>query len=480
MSWLARIFANALARRLAAVIVAFAFGCLASQYATAQDYSDCFNQEIPGDSSTYCPTIADAHRMVTAAAKYHGTEWAKPGSCNGNGACYAEYRGVFGNRLAERHYRSGCEAGKEFNPLRGICQTTCASRSPETVSYKEMIPNGSYSCSDGCTARITETGDGTYTKIYLGGEESKCGVLPNDCSSFGAGYTMNFATSMCQPPVVECQENDVKDPISGTCTQGCEPGKIMDAAGVCKQKEEHCPPGNVKSPSGGCLPGDGQCAAGEVKGKDGTCKRDADGDGEPDAGEEDGTSDPTFSGGDSCNSPPACSGSPILCGQARIQWRIDCNTRKDVTVTGGACSAMPVCIGKNCDALEYTQLLMQWRTACAVEKLASKDGEGGEGEDGIKDHLTAMKQAEVNALRSLGQDDGHADVDPSDIWAKDSDYGDNKLDSGLFGGGGGSCSFSFTIGGEVITPPPQFWRIVSIIHWLLIASAYLWVASKLG
>ena len=96
-------------------------------------------------------------------------------------------------------------------------------------------------------------------------------------------------------------------------------------------------------PDGKCLPGDGQCAAGEVRGPDGTCKKDGDGDGQPDdPGDKD-----TFAGGDDCSVPPSCGGSPIMCGQARIQWRIDCNTRKNRNIAGGTCNTMPVCTGES-------------------------------------------------------------------------------------------------------------------------------------
>lgn len=139
---------------------------------------------------------------------------------------------------------------------------------------------------------------------------------------------------------------------------------------------------------------------GEARGKDGTCKRDDNNDGMPDEEEEEGDSDnkdgKKFSGGDGCDSPPTCSGDAIMCGQARIQWRIECNTRNDAKVGGGACGAggVPICTGKNCNAVEYAQLVQQWRTACAVEKLAG-NGTGeqpgwtkvtGNGMDGMPEH----------------------------------------------------------------------------------------------
>lgn len=206
----------------------------------------------------------------------------------------------------------------------------------------------------------------------------------------------------------------------------------MDANGVCKPKEDQCPPGNVKSPTGGCLPGDGQCAVGEVKGKDGTCKRDADGDGKPDAGEDEGTTDETFSGGDSCDAPPACSGSPIMCGQARIQWRIDCNTRKNRQITGGACSAMPMCVGRDCDAMEYSQLLMQWRTACALEKAKSGSGDADPNVAAIKEALTG----------NGGTPDIGAEGSPADSWAGGGEGGGGEPidpDTSGYGWGGGTC-----------------------------------------
>ena len=314
-------------------------------------------------------------------------------------------------------------------------------------------------------------------------------TLKNGGGSTPPTWVWNGYLGVCQPINTECPAGQSAKP-DGKCASNdeCPVTHVLNSSGVCVKKDEDCAAGTVRGLDGMCKQDDetdkSKCGAGMAKGKDGTCKIDANNDGIPDSDQdpddpknnEDGKQ---FSGGDNCNVPPSCAGDPIMCGQARIQWRIDCNTRKAANIAGGTCSSIPVCTGEGCKPMEYQQLVMQWRSACALEKLASKSGESGEGETGIKDHLTAMKQAEVNALRALGQDDGHADVDPAGIWA-DRDFGTGDLDSGMFGGGGGTCDLSFTIGGEVVSMPPQFWRIVSIIHWLMIAGAYLWVASKLG
>lgn len=164
----------------------------------------------------------------------------------------------------------------------------------------------------------------------------------------------------------------------------------------------------------------------------------------------------------------------IMCGQARIQWRIDCNTRKDIKISGGSCDAVPICTGKNCNAMEYAQLLMQWRTSCKAA------GEGGEGESGIKDHMTALKQAEVNALRGLGTNDGHDGVSESDIFHT---FSNDDFDPNMFGGSpGGTCSFgtSLEIMGHAITLPSSFWTAAQFIGLLMVACAYLWIAFQLG
>src|SRR5690606_40343439 len=108
-----------------------------------------------------------------------------------------------------------------------------------------------------------------------------------------------------------------------------------------------------------------KCGEGMAKGKDGTCKADANKDGIPDADQDPDNPDNNedgkkFSGGDNCNAPPACAGDPIMCGQARIQWRIECNTRKHANVEGGACDRMPICTGDGCKPVEYAQLIQQW------------------------------------------------------------------------------------------------------------------------
>ena len=242
--------------------------------------------------------------------------------------------------------------------------------------------------------------------------------------------------AVCQPFEPNCPEGEEKKdgvcvpesqcPDGMVAVQASTPGAVQQGALYCKLAESECPAGNIKSPSGQCLPGEGQCAAGEVKGKDGTCKRDADGDGKPDAGEEEGTSDPTFSGGDSCDAPPACSGSPIMCGQARIQWRIDCNTRKNRNVSGGSCDQVPICTGEKCDAVEYNSLVMQWRTACATEKLAKKGTEQGDGEQ------PEWTKVSGDGTEGAGEEPkGPVNYVEVDIT--------KRIDQSGFGGGGGQC-----------------------------------------
>lgn len=339
--------------------------------------------------------------------------------------------------------------------------TMCSARSEWNGPYPYLNSgkpkNGSVTCNSGCKQAWFATGDGYFNGKY--------DVDPGTCSNyddqkckaeFGSNYFWNAGMSACEPEQSKCKDGSSANSLGKCEPEPCPAGMAQQPDGTCKKKDNECPAGQVRSPDGKCLPGDGQCAKGEVRGPDGTCKKDADEDGNPDPVNED-----SFSGGDDCTAPPSCSGSPIMCGQARIQWRIDCNTRRNRNVAGGACNTMPVCTGEKCDAMEYAGLLMQWRSACALEKMAQGNGNGG-GENGdvkaIRDALTGTGGAVTTA----------PDRPSSDVWAPSSGT-PVKPDTGGYGWGR-TCPQppSFEVFGNVIQI-----NTAPLCNWLILGSYFV-------
>lgn len=329
--------------------------------------------------------------------------------------------------------------------------------------------NGSLGCRNGCDGMWSRNSDSSMTWSPTG--QSCPENEKSNCENYPDGYYWNAILNVCEPPEGKCGGRP-QNSLGQCAPEPCPAGMTQQQDGTCKNKDNECPAGQIKSPDGKCLPGDGQCAQGEVRGKDGTCKKDSDGDGQPDEGEEggegsDGKKKDEFSGGDDCKTPPTCSGSPIMCGQARIQWRIDCNTRRNRNIAGGACTTPPVCTGEKCDALEYSGLLMQWRTACATEKLA-QSGSGGDGTQPAWTKVTGM---------STDPGAGSSADDLKVLTTKTISVSD--LDqSGI--GGGGSC-MGFASGGSngitsgfmsaIATPPAFFCQYIAQIKALIITIA---------
>lgn len=375
----------------------------------------------------------------------------------------------------------------------GLWTYTCAKKCDSRADYNGPYPNGQFkptsgslSCDLGCEVMWTHNADGTVNGSTALNKPCTGEDYDNDdkCNAAvpGGGYHYNAQVDVCEPSEPKCPGGTPPNSLGQCAPEPCPSGMLMQGDGTCKKKQNECPAGLVRSPDGRCLPGDGQCGQGEARGADGTCKRDKDGDGKPDGegGGEDGEGgeggpggeggtgkNDFFAGGDGCNAPPSCSGSPILCGQARIQWRIDCNTRKNRNVAGGACNTPPVCTGEKCDALEYSQLLMQWRSTCALEKMASKSGEGN------------GAQPEWTKVGGMSTDPG-AGASPNDtkvLTTKQISVGD--LDqSGI--GGGGSC-MGFASGSSsgaasgfldvMASPPSYFCDYIGAIKALIILTA---------
>lgn len=365
------------------------------------------------------------------------------------------------------------------------CNKKCETRKDYNGAYpnSQFKPaSGSLSCDLGCEVIWTHNSDGTVNgstalnKPCIGDDydsDDKC-----DAVAVGGGYHYNKQIGVCEPSEPKCKDGTPPNSLGQCAPEPCPNGMLMQADGTCKKKQNECPAGLVRSPDGRCLPGDGQCGQGEARGADGTCKRDKDGDGKPDGEGEDGEGgeggeggtgkNDFFAGGDTCNAPPSCSGSPILCGQARIQWRIDCNTRKNRNIAGGACTTPPICTGDKCDALEYSQLLMQWRAACSLEKLAGKSPGESNG-----------AQPEWTKVGGMSTDPG-AGASPDDtkvLTTKQISVGD--LDqSGI--GGGGSC-MGFASGSSsgaasgfldvMASPPAYFCNYIAAIKALIILTA---------
>lgn len=484
-----RIFANAIARRVAFVLVAALIAWLGLGDAHAQ-VGVCANTS---DNCTRAQAYAAAREAIRIHDEYDqfpgrqyqtrqnaGTPTSTSGSYVNdtripNGS-WSQLPGVF-------RFTSGCPAGQEWNTYTFQCQPNCSSRPSSVQTFLPLT--GSKQCYNGCVVTYMQNGDDTTSTRSVTG-----GVCGNDDfkQNCPTGTFWNGYMSVCQPITPDCPEGQVRQgseckpenqcPQGMIAVTGSTPGAIQQGSLHCKPAEDTCPQGNVRSPSGQCLPGEGQCATGEARRKDGTCGRDANGDGEADIDDDDDTNDDvkeSFSGGDSCNAPPSCSGGPIDCGMARIQWRIDCNTRTKVNVSGGSCGAVPQCVGDNCRAMEYAQLLQQWRAACALEKMADAGAGDGPVGDANKNGVADVLEGRLQP----GQPGGDGETTVRSIGVSTS-----LLDTeNIFGGGSCPTPPSFEIMGQAITwnDFPYWCQAMTILRSLvLIFGAYTALRILMG
>ena len=489
---------------IAAALAGLALMSIGTARAQSVDYSRCMDDtssvgncsnDAAARAGATSHAIAQCKRLYPTATGAHFRRWQdeEPGRrfravANCSSAGTTNTVGGFRNVVP-------CPNGLDPDPVTGGCNQRCTSRDDITVSRPPFSPVGMGNpsnfgqCVSGCYVQFSKQ-DTVFVGVHT--SNAKC-----DRDGQPEGETCNAVGRVsgpwgCVDPPKECEAGQVKDPVTGECSgSNCPAGMMVDASGACRPESNTCPPGQIKSPTGSCLPGEGQCAAGEARGKDGTCKKDSNGDGTPDSeqGGEDGEgpgddeAEPdSFSGGDNCNNPPSCSGSPVMCGQARIQWRIECNTRRSVNITGGTCGNEPRCVGENCNAMEYGQLLQQWRTACTLAKMAQ--GTASVGRDGLLDWAQDTRAADTDAANAIAaQGDGLDGISVSDAWRKPTDGEGQGIRENLFGGGNvAQCSIAgnWTFVGHDINPGPQFWSLMQWVGWLMVALAYLWLAQKLG
>lgn len=401
MRWITRVFVSAAVRRIAAICVLALLGWLGMGRADACVQSNNWNFSQCADQAAAFAAAMQivAHRSATctnvtgptlSSSKSYSVSWS---GCPGNAS-----------------------GGNNASWIGGYCSDRPNITGKPWQSSASDIREGTISCENGCEAVWAANSDGTFTGFFGGtGATGNACIWPKEDCSAHPGTYFNPAVMGCEYPEPEtCPAGQQKNAAGNCVDNQCPAGMVEGPAGTCINEKNECPAGEVKSPTGQCLPGEGRCAQGEARGKDGTCKRDSDGDGVPDNEDDNPDNDDpneSFSGGDDCNSPPACNGSPIACGQARIQWRIECNTRRNVTITGGACTSMPICAGKECNAMEYSQLLQQWKAACALDKLANRPpGEGGSGDNSdLIGYLSSGGTVNTDAM-------GNGDIEVGDPW----------------------------------------------------------------
>ncbi|MEA9732499.1 hypothetical protein [Xanthomonas campestris] len=457
MRWLARVFLSAVVRRIAYVIAAFVLAWLGIARAEAIEY--------PTQGAAYVGCLA--HTRAYLSSRNSPNTDSNP-KCVIPNPVNTFYEGRFDFKPCETCASS--EAAVALHSWLAGCESAGSSVT------QFLPPTGSTQCWNGCEVKYRQNGDDeTSTRSPTGAicADDYKGKCPS--GSFWNGYM-----GVCQPVDPPCPAGQVKQdgvckpenkcPQGMVAVQASTPGAVAQGSLYCAPEKEECPPGTIMSPAGKCLPGEGQCAAGEAPGKDGTCKKDADGDGEGDEeGEGEGEGGEgkkdEASGGESCETPPTCSGSAIQCIQVKIQWRIDCNTRRSQNISGGACTAVPVCTGKACDAMEYAQLMQQWRSTCFLEKLAKGDTSGGSNSDkngnGVADVLEGM-----GTVPDVG--DGKADIEGAKRFGIR--LSTDKLDrDNIFGSGSCPQPPSFTVMGKTISGAdfPYFCQAAAILKALI-------------
>lgn len=452
LTFLGRVFASAIVRRLAYILVPLCLAWCGIDHARAAACDSPSEQCSQGDAYAAAAQLASSRGPdVCKLVGNKDTAYTGPSIEKDPGNSTVEVTALSVHALCS----NGAVPflGNKYYYVAKSCDKEPAyTGGGPWGTYVGSARSGSIGCRNGCDGVWFGNGDDSMTWQTTG---AVCPADPPKACEGMKGYVWNRYLGVCEPtPPDKCPEGQSKN-AKGTCEpSACPEGMVLGQDGTCKPKDNECPAGQIKSPTGSCLPGDGQCAAGEVRGSDGTCKKDGDGDGDPD-GEGDGEGDPDksqFSGGDDCNTPPSCSGDAIMCGQARIQWRIDCNTRKNRNVSGGTCASMPVCTGEKCDAMEYNSMLFQWRSACAAEKLLAKSGDSA-----------GTGQPDWTKVGGMSQDPGSGaaagdtKITTNKITGDDLDqsgFGGGQCIGFASGGGGTGVSSGFT---QTMASPPAIW-----------------------
>lgn len=425
---------TALARRLAYVFVALLLAGLGIGTARAQGvcsgdkpYPSVYDP-APHADFTEAMAHCNSSNMPFSPTRRGQYEWTQFEGCRkvpGQNAVQG-YGQIHGNHPSNG---GGCTTSgqtEDYGPPHPYIPKDCSAQS--LIDGPARAPAGSLDCRGECEYSY-HPDSSDPTKFYTIGTPTgrQCDYQDYDCpAGYKPGGQLQSGPFSSQPqsgncipdPPDNCPEGQSMQ--NGACKphETCPAGKVLNPEGICVNEGQTCPAGQVRAPDGSCA--DGGCPAGQVKGDDGSCKKDEDGDGEPD--DDDGS----FAGGDDCQNPPQCSGDAILCGQARIQWRIDCNTRKNRSISGGACNAVPICIGEKCDAMEYSSLLQQWRTACATEALLAK---------GINADMTGVN-SRLDRIGKFLDGDGRELPDAPEMPWEEGGAEEEDWDSGL---GGGSC-----------------------------------------
>ncbi|KKY06175.1 hypothetical protein NY99_22530 [Xanthomonas phaseoli pv. phaseoli] len=479
LTFLGRVFATAIARRLPYALCALLLAWCGSTRAQSQ-FAGCYNVAAP---SATCEDKGIAYSQVQRML----SNWMSanpPGDpAHSRRICITTQDTIYGRNISgyvtHATWTPACDGSAAYTRSRDWPDGATCEKRPDFngpgPSGGSSPVSGSYQCNSGCVQTWTPNSDGTYNGSYLANQV--CDPGNDNC---GPGFHYNAFLALCEPDAPpECPKGQIKK-ANGQCTPNeCPEGMTLQQDGTCGPSNNECPSGQIKSPAGGCLPGDGQCAKGEVRGPDGTCKKDGDGDGDPD---EPGEGDKSqFSGGDDCSSPPSCSGDAIMCGQARIQWRIDCNTRKNRNVSGGTCNAPPVCTGEKCDAVEYASMMFQWRTACASEKLLAM-GNGNGGTDGEQPAWT--KVGGMSQDPGAGASAGDTTITTNKITGDDLDqsgFGGGQCIGFAAGGGGTGISSGFT---QTMASPPAIWcNYITAVKGIFIvigAVASVIILAKMG
>jgi len=359
--WFVRVFASAVVRRVAYVLVALVLAWVGMGKAHAQQVDDarCMGSAQEGAIASPQPLCSSQQLAYENTGNWlrinRPTQWngvITGPACIGNGRYCRYMTSIGGAYIDVRYYDSQgpCPGGGVWNDATKKCDVACANRATDgSASFDDSLLVGNY-CKDGCVYGVVLGAGETGTFKRVGGRAFVSGAKPT-----GSSCTTDTPTAIYDPdkPVCvstgggysECVKPNGQHCVTSAagrslCWNPGDTGERITTDGTLGGDREKVPttptpPSNQNDPTTavesttnvngqdyntiittGTGAGPGQPNTG-VPG-------DGDGNGEGEGDDDEGTA----SGGEDCNAAPVTTGDPVLGMVARQSWLERCGTRK--------------------------------------------------------------------------------------------------------------------------------------------------------